>query len=250
MSRNRKLPKVHRERAGARRVAVSSAACLAALLVPLGLASPASAAPALHLSFNGRVAIGSWTTCPDLQVGDTCLDTVIIASDARTYENSDQPEGGHFLRDSGDRVVLQKFWYEVRLFEGEPSIFTTRESFGGTDVAVDVQIDNRLTSATAIATSIPMNTTDFVTGESFSETASVEAIWEPASPLTVIRERERFTGGDVFILSSTTGWSRDAVVSGLDGGGPIPGTSAAGTTMFSVRQAELTVVKGAPKARL
>lgn len=225
---------------------MSSAAGLAALAVSLGLGAPASAAPALHLNFNGRIAVGSWTTCPELQLGDTCLDTVIIASDARTYENSGQSGGGHFLHDTGDRVVLQKFWYEVRLFEGELSRFPTRESFGGTDVGVDVRIDNRLTTATAMATSIPMNTTDFVTGESFSETASVEATWEPTSPLTVIKEREQFSNEDIFLMSSTTGWSRDAVAMGLDGGEPIPGSPTAGTTMFSARQAELTVVKGSP----
>jgi hypothetical protein len=178
-------------------------------------------------------------------LGDSCVDTVIIASDARTYENSDSSAGGHFLRDSGDRVVLQRFWYEVRLVEGELTPVPTMESFGGTDVAVDVDIDNRLTAATAVATSIPMNTTDYVTGESFSETASVEATWEPTSSLTVIKERERHSDRDVFLSSSTTGWSRDAVASGLDGGEPIPGSPTAGTTLFSARQVELTVVKGA-----
>ncbi|WP_411720242.1 hypothetical protein [Mycetocola sp.] len=226
-------------------MAVSSAAFLAALALSVGLGPTASAAPALHLSFNGQIAIGSWTTCPELQLGDTCLDTVIIASDAKTYENSDQSGGGHFLHDSGDRVVLQKFWYEVRLIEGELSRFPTMESFGGTDAGVDVRIANRLTAATATATAIPMNTTNYVTGESFSETASVEVTWEPTGPLTVIKERERISNEDVFLMSSTTGWSRDAVASGLDGGEPIPGSSADGTMMFSARQAELTVVKGA-----
>jgi hypothetical protein len=245
VSRGSLLTRGHRGRRTARRSAVSSSAAgLAALALALGLSAPASAAPAIHISFNGRIAVGSWTTCPEPRLGDSCLDTVIIASDAKTYENSDQSGGGHFLRDSGDRVVLQKFWYEMRLFEGELSPVPTRESFGGTDAGVDVRIDNRLTAATATATSIPMNTTDYVTGESFRETARVKATWKPTSPLTAIRERERVSSGDVFFMSSTTGWSRDAVASGLDGGKPIPGSPTAGSAMFAARQAELTVVKG------
>jgi hypothetical protein len=247
MSRRRVHSEAHRDRTGFRRTVIgSSAVGLTALTVVLSLGPPASAAPALHLSFHGRVAIGSWTTCPELELGATCQDTVIIASDAKTYENSDQAGGGHFLHDSGDRIVLQKFWYEVRLVDGELTPVPTIESFGGTDVAVDVQIDNRLTTATAIATSIPMNTTNYVTGESSSGTAAVDVTWEPTGSLAVIRERDRFSGGSVFSLSSTTGWSRDAVASGLDGGEPIPGSPTDGTTMFSVRQAELTVGKGAP----
>ncbi|MET4639538.1 hypothetical protein [Mycetocola sp. 2940] len=246
MSRKPVHARAHRDRTTARRVAVSSAAGLAVLAFLLVVGSPASAAPALHLSFNGRLATGIWTTCPELHLGDTCLDTVIIASDAKTYENSDQPGGGHFVRDSGDHVILQRFWYEVRLVEDELTPVPTMESFGGTDVGVDVGIHNRLTAATATATSIPMNTTDYLTGESFTETVSVDVTWEPTSDLTVIRDRDRFSSVDIFLMNSTTGWSRDAVASGLVAGEPIPGSSTEDTMLVSARQAELTVVKGAP----
>lgn len=229
------------------RVALSVAAALAAAIATLGLASPASAGPVFHLVFNGRVAIGSWTTCPQPKVGDTCLDTVVIASDAKSYENSDQPTGGHFLHSKGDRVILRHFWYTITEFEGELFPRTTRESFGGTDVGVSVSITNRLTRASAVAPSIPMRTFDYVNDTESEETGSVSVTWQPAGPLEPVREGGRTSTRDYLMKSSTKGWSRMATAGGTDGGAPIAGSVVQReTVMYSVRQAELSVYKGQP----
>ena len=229
------------------RLALAVSAALACFVAPLAIAAPASAGPVFHLVFNGRVAIGSWTTCPQPRLGDRCLDTVVIASDAKTYENSDQPTGGHFLHSRGDRVILRHFWYTMTEFEGELFPETTKESFGGTDVGVSVSIANRLTSASAVAPSIPMRTFDYVTGEESEETGSVSVTGQPAGPLEPIREGGRSSTRDYLMKSSTKGWSRMATASGTDGGAPIAGAVFTDeTVMYSVRQAELSVYKGRP----
>jgi hypothetical protein len=231
-----------------RRTTAAATGGLVALVASLAAAAPAAAGPVFHLSFHGQVALAAWTSCPQPQVGDSCFDTVVIASDATTYENSDQEGGGHFLHDRGDRVILRHFWYDVREVDGEVWFVPTRESFGGTDVGVQVGIHQRLTSATASAPSIPMHTSDYVTGQEYDETGSVSAAWQPAGDLVRIGSRQHSSTRDYFFLSSTAGWERTATATGVDDGVPITRSVVLGdTTMYSVRQVELSVYKGRPQ---
>lgn len=207
-------------------------------------AGSASAGPVFHLSFQGRVAIAVWTSCPHPEVGDSCFDTVVIASDAKTYENNDQEAGGHFLHDKGDRVILRHFWYDVREVDGEVWPVPTRESFGGTDVA-NVDIHNRLTAAVAAAPHVPMHTTDYVNETEYDEPGSISATWSPAGPLSRITARDRASTRDYFFMESTLGWERAATAAGVDDGVPITRPLvAADTSLTSVHQVALSVYKG------
>lgn len=232
---------------GTRTRTAVAAAGLLGLLTPVALAGPASAGPVFKVSFHGRVATAAWTSCPAPEVGDSCFDTVVIASDAKTYETSDQDSGGHFLHDKGDRVILRHFWYDVREVDGEIWFVPTKESFGGTDAGVEVDIHHRLTSASAAATAIPMHTSDYVTGEDYTETGSVEVDWTPVGPLARLDGRDRVSTRDFFFMSSTVGWERPATAGGVDDGIPITRTVLTGDTMlFNVNQVDLSVYKGAP----
>lgn len=236
-----------RPKSAKRKGALCSAAGLASLLASVALAPPASAGEVFHLSFNGEVAIANWTTCPEPKAGDSCEDTTVIASDARTYETSDQPDGGHFLHGAGDRVVLQRFWYEVREVDGELTGVITQESFGGTNVGVDVRIHNRLTAASATAAAIPMHTTDYAGDREFDETVSVGTTWQPTGELTRIREGGRNATRDFMFKSTTSGWSREARATGVIDGRAIQGVNVpGGTLMYSARQADLSLYKGRP----
>lgn len=226
------------------RALAPTATCALFVATSVAVAPAASAGPVFELSFHGEVALAAWTTCPEPRPGDLCTDTVVIASAARTRENSDQETGGHFLHDSGDRIVLQRFWYEIVDFEGQAQAKPLRESFGGTDDAT-VEIHNRLTSATARAASIPMHTTDYVTGEELSDTDSVSVDWLPFGSLERIDELDRFASRQQLVRSWTTGWARDATASGIIDDHDIPGSpSAGGTALVHVDQGELTVLRG------
>lgn len=218
-------------------------ALAAALLAPLATASGAHAGPVFTIRFNGEVALAGWTTCPELVLGATCVDTTVFASDAQTFETSDQPDGGHHIRSRGDRIVLQRQWYTVVEVDGFLTGKPTKESFGSTD-AVDVSIAHRLTTATVSAAAIPMHTTDYVAEAEFDETDSFTGSWEPSGPLTPIEDRVRFSDRFLFFLEGTDGWTRQSAPVAAVDGEPVPGTATL-HELVAVRQSSLTVLKGA-----
>jgi len=236
---------VQRGRSVMHRARVPAVGCALVAVASMAVAPPAAAGPVFHLSFHGELALAAWTTCPEPELGDLCADTVVIASDSRTRENTDLETGGHFIHDSGDRLVLQRFWYEIVEFDGQLQPRPLRESFGGTDNA-SVEIHNRLTDATATAT-VPMDTTDYVTGEESSGTDSVSVRWLPVGPLERMDERDRSGNRQQIIRSWTTGWSRDATATGTLDGSPIQGSQSSGGTMLvHANQGELSIIKGRP----
>ena len=92
-----------------------------------------------------------------------------------------------------------------------------------------------------------MHTSDYVTGEDYTETGSVEVVCTPAGPLSRLDGRDRVSTRDFFFMSSTVGWERPATAGGVDDGVPITRTVLLGdTTLFTVKQVELSVYKGAP----
>jgi len=227
-----------------RKALACAASCALVAVTSLAGAPSAAAGPVFQLRFHGDVALAAWTTCPEPRLGDLCADTVVIASDVRTRENTDQATGGHFIHDSGDHIVLQRFWYEIVELEGQLQTRPRRESFGGTDDA-SVDIHNRLTTATASAVSVPMHTTDYVTGEESTGTDSVSVAWLPLGPLVSMHERDRFANRQQLIRSWTTGWSRDASATGRLDGSAIPGSlDTQGTMLVHADQGELSVNKG------
>ena len=214
----------------------------AAVLAPLVTAAPAHAGPVFTIRFNGEVAMASWTTCPEFVLEATCVDTTVFASDAQTFETSDQPTGGHHLRDRGDRIVLQRQWYTVVEVDGFLTGRPTRESFGSTD-AVDVAIAHRLTSASVSASAIPMHTTDYVAGTEYEEIDSFTGSWEPSGPLTPIDDRVRIADRFLFFLEASDGWSRSSTPVAQVDGEAVPGTPVL-RELVAVRQSSLTVLKG------
>lgn len=209
------------------------------------LAAPASAGPMFISSFHGSIAIATWTSCPQPVVGDSCYDTVVIASDATTYGNSGVENGPHFERDKGDRVILRHFWYDMRLIDGELLAVTTKESFGGTDQGVTVDIDHRLRSASASAPSIPMHTTDLANDQEYDETGSVTADWLPVGELIRLDDRNVYHPGYALFLTSTLGWQVDATATGVDDGEPVTrSVYLPGTTMLTAHQVDLEVYRG------
>ncbi len=210
--------------------------------LPLATAPAASAADLFRVSFKGGLAIAAWTTCPVWQLGEICQDTVVIASDARTAEK--YPGGRE--RNSGPRVVLQRFVYEVvDLGGGDLAGRTIRESFGGTSDAL-VDIDRRSRSATASAPAIPMSVTEYRGDDSvsYSETALLHVVWIGQGELVAIDERDHHNDRQQLSLSFTKGWERAAVATGETGGLPIPGTlDAAATTVINASQGELVLYR-------
>ena len=214
--------------------------CVVAL--PLATAPPANAADLFRVSFKGGLAIAAWTTCPVWQLGQLCQDTVVIASDARTAEK--YPAGRE--RDSGPRVVLQRFVYEVvDLGGGDLAGRPVRESFGGTSDAF-VDIDQRSRSAMASAPAIPMSVTEYQ-GEnpvSYSETAALDVVWIGGGDLVAIDERDHDNDHTQLSLSFTKGWERPAAATGEIDGLPIPGElDAAATTVINASQGELVLYR-------
>ncbi len=165
-----------------------------------------------------------------------------MAFDARTQETSDQAGGPHFLRDRSDVVVLQRFWSEARLVDGELTLVPLKESFGRTTSA-DVDIPQRLTSATADSGPISMHTTDYVNETETTETDSVNARWSPSGALTPIREWSRMAARWGLQVESTKGWSRLARATGAVDGAPVAG-SLRSAELVSVTQRSQLVLRG------
>ena len=205
-------------------------------------APAASAADLFLVKFRGGVALAVWRTCPQWQVGAVCEETVVIASDAMTFEK--YPEGRE--RDKGPRVVLQRFVFEiVDLGEDGLSSRPIRESFGGTDEA-DVTINRRSRWATASAAAIPMNTTEYHGDESvtYEETVSLDVEWTGQGELQRIDERDHYNDRLQLFISYPKGWERSAVATGTIDGAPIAGTlDESATTLINVAQGELRLYK-------
>jgi len=225
------------------RATLAAVAAVAALSTPVLAASAAHAGPVFTIRFTGEVAIAQWTTCPELVLGARCSDTTVFASDAHTFETSDQPSGGAHLRSHGDRIVLQRQWYTVVEVDGILTGRPTRESFGSTD-AVDVRISHRLTSATASAAAIPMHTTDYTTETELDETDSFTGDWAPSGDLTRIEDRVRIANRFLLLLEGTAGWTRQSMPTAHVDGQAVPGTASL-HELVAVRQSSLTVLKGA-----
>ena len=218
-------------------------AVAAALSTTVLTASAAHAGPVFTIRFTGEVAIAQWTTCPELVLGASCADTTVFASDAHTFETSDQEAGGAHLRSHGDRIVLQRQWYTVVEVDGILTGRPTRESFGSTD-EVDVAISHRLTSATVSAPAIPMHTTDYTTETESDETAAFSGNWAPTGELSRIDDRVRISNRFLFFLEGTDGWTRQSAPTATVDGQSVPGTASL-HELVAVRQSSLTVLKGA-----
>jgi hypothetical protein len=189
------------------------------------------------------VAAADWVTCTSEPTpGQLCEETVVMAFDARTQETTDQPTGPHFLSGRDDVVVLQRFWMEARLVDGELALVPVKESFGRTTTA-QVDISQRLTSATAVSGPISMHTTDYVAGTETTETDSVTATWTPTGALTPVRDWWRASERWGMQVESTKGWSRLASATATIDGVPVAG-SLASADLFSVTQRSQLVLRG------
>lgn len=239
----------------------SSSLLLILLLLPLFGAAPAAApagqaaarppdrgAAVFRVTFHGELAIANWTTCPTWEVGLVCDETVAIVSDARTSEQ--WPEGK--LRDRQDRVVLQRFRYEiVELVDPETGAveLATRpiwESFGGTNLAT-VTIDTRARHAEARADAIPMNTTDYENDVVYQETVAFQGSWVGVGPLDDLHDGPSPSAPDWINLERTRGWQRAASATGTIDGQPIPGTLAPdGAVIIHANQTSLSVYPPRP----
>jgi hypothetical protein len=228
---------------------------LLALLFPILAAAPvttpvehrADGAAVFQVTFHGELAIAAWTTCPTWEVGLLCEETVAIVSDAHT---SERWPGGR-LRDRADRVVLQRFWYEVvELVDPEfgtieLSSRPIRDSFGGTDLAT-VTIDTRARTAVAQAAAIPMNTTDYEGDEVYAETVAFEGRWEATGPVERLHEGPSPSAPTWIHFGMTRGWQRSATAVGTVDGQPLPPLAPDGGVIIHARQMELSVYPPQP----
>jgi hypothetical protein len=206
----------------------------------------ADGAAVFRVTFHGELAIAAWTTCPTWEVGLQCEETVAIVSDAHT---SEQWPGGR-VRDRADRVVLQRYWYEVVEFvdpEFGPELSTRpiRDSFGGTNLAT-VTIDTRARTAVAQAAAIPMNTTDYEGDEVYTETVAFEGRWEATGPLERLHERPSPSAPTWIHFGMTNGWQRSATAVGTVDGQPLAPLAPDGGVIIHARQMELSVYPPQP----
>lgn len=218
-------------------LAASPALARGAGKAPSPGAAQGGGAAVFQLTFHGGIAIASWTTCPEWEVGMVCEETVVIASDARTSER--WPDGRE--RDRGPRVVLQRFVFEVIDLDGEVATRPLRESFGGTGAA-SVAIDRQARRATARAAAIPMSTTDYDADAQYAETAALDVTLTATGPRTTLRDHQVASGPGWHVVSRTHGWEREATGSGTVDGAPIPGTLSS-ATIVNARQSELSVYR-------
>ena len=204
------------------------------------VAAPAQAGPVTSLRFAGRLAIASWTTCPDPPPGQRYTDTEVIAS------VSSLKEKGFGRRSAGPRVIYRQFRYVVRA--GGVSTRETGETFGGTDdAAVAVQPRLKYASATAevsveVCTFDPAG--DLVCAP---DTVAVHVEWTAVGDLLRLDERTVYPAPGVLYKSYTKGWTRTATATGRLDGGPTPGVLTPGfpPELTYARQGEMTVCHGA-----
>lgn len=208
---------------------------LALAVAPAAANAAGSGAAVFQVRFNGEVAIGQWTTCPQLVLGAVCDDTVVIASSAATAER--WPDGR--LRDRKPRVVLQRYRYEVLELDGGLTGRPLQQSFGGTSDAT-VRIDTQARGATVQSESIPMTTMDFADDVQFAESAALDATWSATGPRTAIKGRYVASGRGWHVTAGTRGWERAAAAAGSIDGAPIPGEFGS-ATITHVVQSELRV---------
>lgn len=208
-------------------------------ITQLLVAAPAQAGPVTSLRFAGRLAIASWTTCPDPRPNQRCIDTEVIASDSSFKEKG-------FGRSAGPRVIYRQFRYVVNA-DGVSSR-ETGETFGGTDdAAVAVQPRLRYASATA---EVPVEVCTFDRGGDLicaPDTVAVHIEWAGAGDLRRLDERTVYPAPGVLYKSYTKGWTRTATATGTLDGGPIPGVLTPGfpPELTAARQGEMTVCHGA-----
>lgn len=220
-----------------------SALCTAALALAGALAMPAAPAGAgyvFHVKFNGKVALGSWTTCPVWTVGTICQDTYVIAASAATMEGRD--------RAFGPSVILRRYRYQIVDLgdEGLDSHLLT-QSLGITYTAT-VAIDPRARRGYVHAPAIRLNTCVADAAGDLTcrpENTSFEGTWTGVGMLR--RYDERFVmGSRYFVMRTyTLGWERSATAVATDTGRRVPGALVPDKTMLiNARQGELRAYPG------
>lgn len=218
---------------------------LAALLVggaavtQLVVVTPAQAGPVTSLRFAGRLAIASWTTCPDPGPAQSCTDTEIVASVSSLKEKG-------FGRSAGPRLIYRQFRYVVSA-DGV-STRETGETLGGTDAAT-VAVQPRLKDASAYA-EVPVEVCTFHPDGSSacgSDTVAVRADWTAAGDIQRLDERTVYPAPGVLYKAYTKGWARTATATGTVDGVPTPGVLTPGFApqLVNARQGEMTVCHGA-----
>ena len=209
-----------------------------AVVVGLGLAlTPGPAAgdvgsPTLvfQLRFTGLAATASWTTCPEPEIGDLCVDTDVLAFDSATREGK--------VRDRGPTLRTLTFVY--RVVGGEFGTVLVAEWFGRTEIAA-VSGTPRLTRATAAGT-VPVllcSVFDPTAGFACPDEVAVDLTWTGAGALTRLDEHD--VGRNEFRMENTwtRGWQRPATVTGSVSGSALGTLSAA--ELLRVRQGEVVV---------
>jgi len=219
-----------------RRVGIAVAGLLIlAMTSPRASADENSRSLVFQLRFTGLVATASWTTCPEPEIGDVCVDTDVLAFDSATREGK--------LRDRGP--TLRTFTFVYRVVGGEFGTVLVAEWFGGTETAA-VSGTPRLTRATADGT-VPVllcSVFDPAAGFACPDEVAVDLSWTGAGALTRLAEHD--VARNEFRLENTwtRGWQRTATVSGSLGDTVLGTLSAA--ELLRVRQGEVVVQHPVP----
>jgi hypothetical protein len=215
-------------------IAVVAALVLAMTSAPAA-ADQSARSLVFQLRFTGLVATASWTTCPQPEVGDVCVDTDVLAFDSASREGK--------VRERGPTLRTLTFVY--RVVGGEFGTVLVAEWFGRTETAA-VSGEPRLGRATAEGT-VPVvlcSVFDPTAGFSCPDDVAVDLTWTGTGALTRLAEHDVARNEFRMENTWTRGWQRTAIVSGSVGGSVLGTLTAA--ELLRVRQGEVVVQHALP----
>jgi hypothetical protein len=215
-------------------IAVATALVLATASSPAS-ADPGSRSLVFQLRFTGLVATAGWTTCPEPEIGDVCVDTDVLAFDSASREDK--------VRERGPTVRTLTFVY--RVVGGEFGTVPVAEWFGRTEVAA-VSGTPRLTRATAEGT-VPVvlcSVFDPTAGFRCPDEVAVDLTWTATGVLARLAEHDVARNEFRMENTRTRGWQREATVSGTVSGADL-GTLVA-AELLRVRQGSVVVQHPVP----
>ena len=215
-------------------IAVVTGLVLAMTSVPAS-ADEGARSLVFQLRFTGLVATAGWTTCPEPEIGDACVDTDVLAFDSASREGK--------VRDRGPTLRTLTFVY--RVVGGELGSVPVAEWFGRTEIAT-VSGTPRLTRATAEGT-VPVvlcSVFDPMAGFTCPDDVAVDLTWTASGALTRLAEHDVARNEFRMENTWTRGWQRPATVSGTVVGSILGTLSAA--EMLRVRQGEVIVQHPVP----
>lgn len=211
------------------------AALVLAMTSPPASADQSARTLVFQLRFTGLVATASWTTCPQPDVGDVCVDTDVLAFDSASREGKVWERG----------PTLRTVTFVYRVVGGELGTVLVAEWFGRTEIAA-VSGRPRLDRATArgVVPVVLCSVFDPTAGFSCPEQVAVDLAWTGTGALNRLAEHDVARNEFRMENTWTRGWQRTATVRGSVSGGALGTLTAA--ELLRVRQGEVVVQHPVP----